>query len=140
MYYIDESGSFTYDELTVSGAHTCSLSIPKGQSEKEVSLYYEPFAELKKGCNILFGSHIRAVEYSEIGLYIEYYDEFFQKISTATENIAPSVKHVFTKIYRRFQPPETALYFKVGIRVQGKTTALTLFYPFAYFERQGGLF
>jgi hypothetical protein len=132
MYYIDQDGVFTYDELTISGARTCSLTLTDKEQSSETSLFYEPFAELKNRTAIVFGMHMRAVNIVHAEFYIEFYDGGFKKINTLYEDVTSDIGHNFSKIGKFFKPPEASVYFKPGLKICGNVTALTIFYPFAY--------
>ncbi|MDR1905990.1 MAG: hypothetical protein LBQ27_03610 [Clostridiales bacterium] len=140
MYYIDNNGDFTYDELSISGARTCSISFKKADGEewdeKKAVMSYEPFVEAKNARGVIFGAHIRAVEAQSVNFYLEYFDIFFKHSGVHRESATENISYNFLKIGKYFKLPEGTAYFKPGIEVRGKITALTFFYPFAYLSNR----
>jgi hypothetical protein len=143
MYYIDESRLFSYDGLEIYGAKTCSLTIRGDGSEVSAGLgadsavaiaglEYEPFVETGGAAAIAFGVHVRAVWSTAAELCLKLYDRGFGLISTASVDVAADIGYNFKKLCRPFKIPPSAVYFKPLIKISGKTTALSLFFPFAY--------
>lgn len=131
MYYVDEGGVFSHDELCISGARTLSLTL---RDAPRAVLFYEPFIEVKNAKGIILGLTARAVTVCSFVLALDFYNQFFQKLNTVEEDIAKSVNHSFNRLYRLFEVPKDAVYFRPLFISGGRTTALTFFYPFAYLK------
>jgi hypothetical protein len=104
-----------------------------GGGVRRAVIYYEPFLEIKNAARIIFGASIRAVEVFSAQLIAEFFDASFNKTGEKSEDITRRVGYNFSRISARFGVESGAAYFRPLIKIAGKATALTFFYPFAYF-------
>lgn len=130
--YFSNSGPITYDNFTINGYRTCSLtmdgtafSAAANQYDEEISVCYQKA--------IVFGYFLRAIDVEIIFLQAEFYDASNNLLEVCKKDIAREMCADFHDITGTFPIPCGAVRVKLSLQFKGKCTAVSFGGPFAYF-------
>ena len=130
--YFTFAGPFTYDDFSINGYRTCSLTMP-ASDDILAQHVYDP-SIIVNGSNFYWGIRIRAVDAHKVDLAIDYYDSAGDLMQSDRFPITHLMDHHFQLIINRFKVPEIAQTLRVFLDFSGKITACTFCQPTAYFK------
>lgn len=123
----------TYDNLTINGFCTSSITLPAGCTTTGYSAYTLPINVRGKQA-VCWGCILRAAEAEGVFLVADFYGENGESIGISRCPVAQNLTYQFTRQMARFPVPRCAAAVKLSIEFEGTVTACTFYAPLAYYE------
>lgn len=127
------TGPLTYDDFTLRGYRTCSITMSSDNSVTARSAY-DPLIEIHGQTALCFGVIVRAVELQHMALVADFYTQDDTLLRSVRHSLTSRVTSTFARRTTRFAIPCGARTVRIAIEFTGKVTACTFCAPLAYFD------
>lgn len=127
--FFSGTGPITYDDLSIGGFRTCSITQASGIAQD----FYQPLIEVKGRMIVTYGWNIRAVDADQILYVADFYDADKEFKSSKEKNVTQKISYNFKAVNTQFLIPSGADYMKLSVKFVGKITACTFWAPNAEF-------
>ncbi len=126
------TGPLTYDDFSLRGYRTCSITMSNDNSVIARSAYDHPI-EIHGQSALSFGVIARAVELQHMALVADFFTEDDELLRSVRHSLTSRVTSEFGRRTTRFAIPCGARTVRLAIEFTGKVTACTFCAPLAYF-------
>ena len=128
--YFHTTGPISYDQLTIKGYHTCSLTMTPTQT---AGLFYDPLIRVRDEKNLEFGMEIRSVDLGKVFYVAEFLDEDRDILETRRMDVTSKIDYYFDQVAGQFLIPRRSDYVRLSVEFQSPVTACTFWAPYAFF-------